>query len=49
MLTFARDRTLRVLTGARGWLTRNVMRIAAALAGILGVVLLRNGIVGLTG
>jgi uncharacterized membrane protein len=49
MLTFAREPTMRVLTAARIWLTRNVMRIAAVLVAILGIVLIRDGIVGLTG
>lgn len=48
-LTVAPDWTSRVLGRARVWLTRNVMRIAAALVAVLGVVLLRNGIVGLSG
>jgi hypothetical protein len=49
MLTVARDGTLRVLHRARGWLTRNASKIGAVLVAVLGVVLIRNGIVGLTG
>jgi hypothetical protein len=49
MLSVARDGTLRVLHRARGWLTRNASKIGAVLVAVLGVVLIRNGIVGLTG
>jgi hypothetical protein len=48
-LTFAPEWTARVLDGAHGWLIRNAMRIAAVLVLVLGAVLVRNGIVGLTG
>jgi hypothetical protein len=47
-LTFARERTIGVLERAHGWLTRNAMRIGAVLVLVLGVVLVRNGIAGLT-
>jgi hypothetical protein len=47
--TFARVGTLSVLETARAWLTRNAFRIGAVLVAVLGVVLIRNGIVGLTG
>jgi hypothetical protein len=49
MLTFARDGTLRVLHRVREWLTRNATRIGAVIVLLLGVALIRNGIVGLTG
>ncbi len=49
MLRIAPDGTLRVLQRARQWLTRNASKIGAVLIAILGVVLLRDGIVGLTG
>src|SRR5271169_5188755 len=49
MLRIAPDGTLRILQRARLWLTRNASKIGAVLIAILGVVLLRDGIVGLTG
>jgi hypothetical protein len=49
MLVVAHDRALRVLTGARGWLERHAMTLAAAILALLGAALLRNGIVGLVG
>ena len=48
-LRIAPDGTLRILHRAREWLTRNATRIAAVLIVVLGVVLLRDGIAGLTG
>jgi uncharacterized membrane protein len=48
-LRIAPDPTLRILHRAREWLTRNATRIAAVLIVVLGVVLLRDGIAGLTG
>jgi uncharacterized membrane protein len=48
-LRIAPDATLRILHRAREWLTRNASRIAAVLIAILGVVLIRDGIAGLTG
>jgi hypothetical protein len=49
MLVVAPDRTRGVLTGARGWLERHAMTLAAAILALLAVALLRNGIAGLTG
>jgi len=49
MLRFAPDGTLRILHRARKWLTRNASKIAAVLITVLGLVLLRDGIAGLTG
>ena len=49
MLRIAPDGTLRILHRAHEWLTRNASRIGAVLIVILGVVLLRDGIAGLTG
>ncbi|HUH81579.1 MAG TPA: GAP family protein [Solirubrobacteraceae bacterium] len=49
MLRIAPDGTLRILQRARDWLTRNASRIGAVLITVLGVVLLRDGIAGLTG
>jgi hypothetical protein len=48
MLIFARERTLRVLGAARGWLERNARSIVAVILVLLGAALIRNGIVGLT-
>ena len=48
-LAVARDPTLRVLTRLRGWLERNARTIGATLLLLLAVVLMRNGIAGLTG
>jgi len=42
------DRTRRALTIAREWLERNARTIAAAILTLLAIVLLRNGIAGLT-
>jgi Sap, sulfolipid-1-addressing protein len=49
MLALAPAPTQRMLTRARGWLERNARTLAAAILALLAVVLLRNGIVGLTG
>jgi len=49
MLTVARDGTLRVLHRARAWLTRNATKIGAVLIVVVGAVLIRDGIAGLTG
>ena len=49
MLRIAPDGTLRILQRAREWLTRNASKIGAVLIAILGLVLLRDGIAGLTG
>ena len=49
MLRIAPDGTLRVLHRVRGWLTRNATRIGAVLIVVVGLVLLRDGIAGLTG
>ena len=49
MLRIAPDGTLRILQRARDWLTRNASKIGAVLIAILGLVLLRDGIAGLTG
>ena len=49
MLRIAPDGTLRVLHRAHGWLTRNATKIGAVLIAVIGVVLLRDGIAGLTG
>jgi hypothetical protein len=49
MLTVARDGTLRVLHRARAWLTRNATKIGAVLILVVGAVLIRDGIAGLTG
>jgi len=49
MLRIAPDGTLRILHRARKWLTSNASRIGAVLIAVLGVVLLRNGVAGLTG
>lgn len=48
MLIFSRDRAVRVLAVARGWLERNARSIVAVILVLLAVALLRNGIVGLT-
>jgi Sap, sulfolipid-1-addressing protein len=48
MLLFARERGMRVLVAARGWLERHVRTVAAVILVALGAVLLRNGIAGLT-
>jgi len=48
MLVFARDRAMRTLVAARGWLDRHVRTVAAVILVALGAALLRNGIAGLT-
>jgi hypothetical protein len=48
MLVFARDRTVRPLDAARGWLERHAQTIAAVLLALIAAALLRNGIAGLT-
>lgn len=48
MLVFARERAVRILEGARGWLERHAQTIAAALLVLIAAALLRNGIAGLT-
>jgi hypothetical protein len=48
-LFLARERTERVLEGARAWLERNARMVAAVLLILLAVALLRNGIVALAG
>ena len=48
MLVFTRDRAMRVLEAARGWLERHVRTVAAIILVLLAVALLRNGVTGLT-
>ena len=48
MLLVARERTVRVLTAARGWLERHARTIAAVLLFLVAAALLRNGLAGLT-
>jgi Sap, sulfolipid-1-addressing protein len=48
MLLVARERTVRILTAARGWLERHARTIAAILLFLIAAALLRNGIAGLT-
>ena len=48
MLLFARDRAMRILVAARGWLERRARTVAAVILVALAVGLLRNGIAGLT-
>jgi hypothetical protein len=48
MLLVARERAMRVLGGARGWLERHARTIAAVLLLAVAAALLRNGIAGLT-
>jgi hypothetical protein len=48
MLLFARERAIRILVAARGWLERRARTVAAVILVLLGVVLLRNGVAGLT-
>jgi uncharacterized membrane protein len=48
MLLFARDRAMRTLVAARGWLERHVRTVAAVILVVLAAALLRNGIAGLT-
>jgi uncharacterized membrane protein len=47
MLLFARDRTMRILVAARGWLERHGRTVAAVILVAVGAALLRNGIAGL--
>jgi hypothetical protein len=48
MLRIARERTVRVLTAARGWLERHARTIAVVILLLLAASLVRNGIAGLT-
>ena len=48
MLVFARERTMRILASARIWLERNARAIAGVILVLLGLALLRNGLIGLT-
>lgn len=48
LLVVARERAESVLGGARKWLERHAMTIAAVIVGLLAASLLRNGISGLT-
>jgi hypothetical protein len=48
MLLFARERAMRILVAARGWLERRARTVAAVILVALGIVLVRNGIAGLT-
>lgn len=48
MLVVARDRALRSLERARGWLERHAMQVALVLVVLLSLSLLRSGIAGLT-
>jgi hypothetical protein len=48
-LLVARDWALRVLGGARAWLERNALNVAAVIVTLVALSLLRNGIAGLTG
>jgi hypothetical protein len=47
-LLVARERTLVVLRGTRGWLERHARTVAAVIVVLLAAALLRNGIVALT-
>src|SRR4051794_17571826 len=47
MLLFARERGMRILVAARGWLERRVRTVAAVILVALAAALLRNGIAGL--
>ena len=49
LLVIAPGTASRLLTASRGWLDRHVQVVAAVLILVLGVVLLRNGIAGLSG
>jgi hypothetical protein len=44
----SRDSTERRLGVARGWLERRARTVAGVIVALLGIVLVRNGIVGLT-
>jgi hypothetical protein len=48
LLVVARERAERLLDGARSWLERNAITIAAVIVALLAASLLRNGIAGLT-
>jgi Sap-like sulfolipid-1-addressing protein len=48
LLLVARDRAVRVLTAARGWLERNSRTVAAVILVLLAAALIRNGVAGLT-
>jgi len=48
MLVFARERTMRLLSSARVWLERNARSIAGVILVLLGLALLRNGLIGIT-
>jgi hypothetical protein len=48
MLLVARDWTVKVLNLARDWLVLHARMVAAVIVALLAVVLLRNGIAGLT-
>src|SRR3954452_7224201 len=48
-LLVAREPALRVLGGARSWLERNALNVAAVIVTLVALSLLRNGIAGLTG
>ncbi len=48
MLAVSPDRAKRILHGARSWIERNAMRLAAVILFLLAISLLRNGIAGLT-
>jgi len=48
LLLLAREWTERLLAHARGWLERRAMTVGYAIVIVLGVVLLHNGIAGLT-
>ena len=47
LLCAAPQRTGAILVGVRDWLSRNAMKIAAVIATVLALVLLRKGIAGL--
>jgi hypothetical protein len=49
LLLVAPERGQTLLVAARGWLERNARTVAAVILSVLAAVLLRNGIVGLTG
>lgn len=48
LLVVSKERTLRMLASARGWLERNARMIALGIILLLAATLLRNGIAGLT-
>ena len=47
-LVVARERTQRILRGARTWLERHARTVAAVILFLLSAALLRNGLAGLT-